>query len=330
MKVLSTVLVSFVCVIFFWSIDQQKRLDEFALGKETKVKFSYESDVVRHCEGITAEVNCITTEQLIFYKPDVLLLGNSQLHAVNQPFLGDSVVGDYISYSDTKKQKFLIISLPNANFCELTHQAQLILKRNRDLLVLISAVYDDTRSSDIRNSLFDKKPTGRNAILLRERSERFLLTFLQKYLNFEQVLSDMKARLLVSLYMARNTIFRINASTIRPKNNRAYLENFNCLERLIAEHQDVRIKLYIAPIRNDVKLPYNLDDYAKFKVDIKELEEKYGNTTYYNFEKLVPDHLWGAKDSTNLTGQPELDFMHFQTLGHQILAKVIKKIVNEK
>ena len=39
-----------------------------------------------------------------------------------------------------------------------------------------------------------------------------------------------------------------------------------------------------------------------------------------NYESIVPGELWGYKEATNLMDEREIDFMHFQYRGHQILA----------
>ena len=49
---------------------------------------------------------------------------------------------------------------------------------------------------------------------------------------------------------------------------------------------------------------------------------------FYNFEKIVPGELWGYKGSTNLLEKREVDYMHFQYKGHQILADSLIKYLN--
>ena len=80
--------------------------------------------------------------------------------------------------------------------------------------------------------------------------------------------------------------------------------------------------LYIAPIRNDFKIPYNLEDYNSFKKFIKGISNK-NEINFVNFEKIIPNYLWGTKPGTNLGTKTEIDFMHFQGPAHKILSENI-------
>ena len=48
-----------------------------------------------------------------------------------------------------------------------------------------------------------------------------------------------------------------------------------------------------------------------------------------NLENAIPNNLWGLKDSTNLSGNFELDFFHFKGDGHIKLAYIFKEIINK-
>ena len=80
--------------------------------------------------------------------------------------------------------------------------------------------------------------------------------------------------------------------------------------------------MYNVPIRNDVKIPYKIDDYSKFKNDLDYLSKKY-LFKYINLENIVPNNLWAEKTSTTLSNETEIDFMHFKEKGHEILAENI-------
>ena len=323
-----TIFSAVLMILSFVVFSSSRDLDEFALDKQTKVKFSTSSSIVRHCEGVTPNKECITTEQSIFTNPDVLLLGNSQLHAVNQPNLGENVVGDFISNLEKNGQKYLIVSLPNGNLCEFTNQAEIFAKNTEDLTVLLSAVFDDTRTSNLRQSLKSNLQPNNEQLLLREKVEQILRVNLQRYFYFDDIFENMRGKILISLYRLRNFIFGINASTVRPKNNYAYYKNLECMNQFISNYPRIRLQIFIAPIRNDAKLPYNQSDYARFKLDVLALTENSQNASFRDFEKIVPNRFWGTKESTNISGQPEIDFMHFQSFGHRILANKLLEIVN--
>ena len=81
--------------------------------------------------------------------------------------------------------------------------------------------------------------------------------------------------------------------------------------------------LYIVPIRNDVQIPYDLMQYNSFKEEAGAIANEYSNVMFKNLEGLVPAKLWGTKASTTIGEEEEVDFMHFQAGGHQILADSI-------
>ena len=81
----------------------------------------------------------------------------------------------------------------------------------------------------------------------------------------------------------------------------------------------VRVLVYVVPIRDDVEIPYVQAEYASFKEELGALVRAKGGT-FANYESLISGRYWGSKDSTNVGGKAELDFMHFQVAGHRLLA----------
>jgi lysophospholipase L1-like esterase len=94
-----------------------------------------------------------------------------------------------------------------------------------------------------------------------------------------------------------------------------------------AKNNNVKVILYIPPIRKDVILPYEKADYQKFKKDILNL--KAVNCMVLDFDDIVPGKLWGYKEATNLLEKREVDYMHFQFKGHQILADSLFRYIKE-
>ena len=103
-----------------------------------------------------------------------------------------------------------------------------------------------------------------------------------------------------------------------------YWKNYQALEVLlsIAISKELEVFVYIVPIRDDYKIPYQHDEYINFKRDIKNLSIK-KNIEFINLEKTVPNSLWGEKISTSVINQKEIDFMHFKSEGHDLLAEAI-------
>ena len=94
----------------------------------------------------------------------------------------------------------------------------------------------------------------------------------------------------------------------------------------------INLFLYIPPIRNDVKLPYDIDDYNKFKNEIEHKSKRYDQFIYYDdFSEIVPSIFFGLKSSTTLNNKKEeIDFMHFQFKGHKILGETLLNFYNSK
>ena len=86
--------------------------------------------------------------------------------------------------------------------------------------------------------------------------------------------------------------------------------NLEALKALIetAQHANIEVLTYIAPIRNDVPIPYDEDEYSNFKEEVATITRNAGGT-FFNLEELVPNENW--------------DFMHFQSEGHERLANAI-------
>jgi hypothetical protein len=107
----------------------------------------------------------------------------------------------------------------------------------------------------------------------------------------------------------------IKPTTIRKMIPARYARNMDALRVLLQDAQErkVHVITYIAPIRQDVPLPYDLAEYGKWKAVVEELSRTY-SATHINLEKLVPGELWGSYVSN------DVDFMHFRGQGHQMLA----------
>ena len=84
--------------------------------------------------------------------------------------------------------------------------------------------------------------------------------------------------------------------------------------------------MYVAPIRHDINLPYNANEYSSYKNNLKKKAQE-TLSYFYNLEKIVPGKFWGEKGGSTLGVKNEVDFMHFQEEGHKILAAEIIKIL---
>lgn len=137
--------------------------------------------------------------------------------------------------------------------------------------------------------------------------------------------AEIRGRLFFELYKLRNSLFNINAQTKRKKIKSRYDANILALINILEDGQrkNLKIILYIPPIRKDVEFPYVKEEYNNFKKEIKSLAKKYNKVYYEDLDSLVAGKYWGFKSSTTFNGKAEYDFMHFQNQGHRILSDTL-------
>lgn len=336
--------------------------EELALGKETFSPYIFLKDGTRvyakhqdrvvHCAALE---NCFENFSKNKETPVVLWLGNSQLHAINQ-YKDTDLLASEILYGNLQKEGYdlLTISHPSANLQEhYTISEYAKLKLNLDSVIL-GIVFDDLREDGVRNDVgkflndkslsaalsetkIGRKIIKKNSDVLdieddygglsmtfQDKTERLLSEQLESKTELWERRAYLRGVAFNTLYKARNYIFNINPSTKRKMIKPRFEDNWNALEQLIDLYNSssINVYVYIAPIRGDVEIPYVLNEYDDFKQKLALLASE-KDAYFMNYEDLVPAKFWGMKDSTSVSGLPELDFMHYQYDGHKILSNKI-------
>jgi hypothetical protein len=345
----------FACLaaVFIWKPNIV--LNDLALGSMTTSVFAKEQGNKIHCTDFSDYRDCKSS----FYKSrkrnNILWFGNSQLHAVNQYKLGDETAPKILNRMFSSTETYVLaFSQPNANFSE--HEALLdhVLVDFPTKVLILPLVFDDTRETGVRSTLiksnepldfsenknnqnldvssFEKREphnigsnfSKKDAFDGEVRLERKVNKWINSVVNRDKL----KAEIFIALYNLRNFIFRITPSSKRRLIRTRYNENMAALSRLLINAKKAQIIVigYIAPIRNDVALPYFADEYETFKRDTRKMFDDKA-FQLYDLESLVPGKFWGVKNSTSLSGEPELDFMHFRGEGHKLLADRIYEIL---
>lgn len=188
-----------------------------------------------------------------------------------------------------------------------------------------SGILEKGQINDAINKSFNSDLLGLQGSI-QEHSERYLSHQLAEWSNFWRLQPEIRGNIQLALYRLRNTIFGITASTIRRVIPVRYTKNLLALDELlsIATKKNIKLLIYLPPIRNDVKIPYDSHEYSLFKEDVKRILSGY-KLKFYDYERVVSNDFWGMKDSTNSSDELELDFMHFQSGGHHQLAKVLEQ-----
>ena len=344
------IILSFI-TLYWVSISTKNNINfnDLALGEETVSYFGTVKNKRVHCMDENDLDLCLDSYFNYGKKNDVTLwLGNSQLHAINQKQKGQETATVKLHKLATKYKEYLIsVSQPNDNLQEHFLLAAYLIKKLPVKYIILPVVFDDMREDGVRFSLkylledqttidlikdyetgkkllTQNKNSNKNLNIdenLQDKSESYLNKKLSNVWPLWSERSQFRGSLFNFLYRLRNYVFQINPSTTREILPGEYKKNFQALNSLIQITKENKIKLiiYNVPIRNDVKIPYDNEDYSKFKKDLINISNK-NSLKFLNLEMIVPNNLWGKKFLQQFL-KKELDFMHFKEQGHEILAK---------
>lgn len=346
-------------------ITQQKLdFENMALGEETKAYYAQYENSPLHISKLEEKAlsELKSGWEKRGGKDVLLILGNSQTHSINQLKESDMTYNEklFLDYKDSLDA--LTISFPNANLQELYYTFNYTSLEYPVKTLVLPIFMDDLREDGMRDvylkgiakEKFFLKDTSALSVsineeiaaflnkkdeittntdnaglreTIQEKSENYLNNALSEKWSLWKNRKKVRGQIFTSLYNLRNTVFGINAQTKRKMIPRNYKKNIQALTTMLdlAKTKKVKVLLYIPPIRQDVEVPYNLKEYAKFKEEIESLAEAYDVVTFANLEAIVPGEYWGVKKSTNASGKAELDFMHFQYEGHNRLYQSLKE-----
>jgi len=289
----------------------------------------------------------------------LLWLGNSQLHGINQYKQGDrnAVEALHVALQPSGKD-VIAFSLPNADLQEHYLLFAYFVAHFKLDQLLIPVFLDDTRENGIRNTLVDvpldlsvrkilaATPSGAKILeqvedsapgttsegstetagikaTIQEKAETAITGWLTGHSQIWRSREQARGDIYLLLYNTRNKIFGIRPESQRkmiPANYQANMAAFEAILSL-AQQKNIRVQVYIPPIRNDISLPYDPGEYSTFKQYVAELCKKY-QAGWINLEKVVPDQYWKI-NKPGKDGASTLDFMHFEAPGHEILADTL-------
>lgn len=346
-----------VCLYYFYNqLNVDINYNEFALGEENTTSVEFFNDIQIHCTDFNIVNDCIYGYHSSRpNEPVILWLGNSQLHTINQMQKNDFSAPYILHTHSTNDSKYLItFSQPNANLQENLLLFEYFFKKLPIETLILPLVFDDMREAGIRASLLkaldnrnviealSESEVGQRILLkankkgsignefsgldgtLQKKVELFINNELKNNWKIWDKREQFRGHFFTSIYLFRNSLLGINPSSVRKKIPGRYANNINAFSAILksANKKQVKVILYIAPLRDDVAIPYDLGEYKDFKEDIEKVS-KLSGIEVINFESLVPFNYWGTKDSTSLSMEQEIDFMHFKAGGHQLLADAI-------
>lgn len=345
---------------------EMRAAEDFALGIETSSYFARDSNYPIHLNRFRQlEMDSFLSGwRRRGSKPVQLFLGNSQTHAINQLKPGQCNYVQLIRKRDEPDMESMALSIPNASLQEMLVATQWLLVEGGVKIerLILPVFYDDLRESGIRDSYFpllinSKFRLGENmrssvAVnnylnalqtpgedqtekdlagvrkTTQEKSERWLNEQLSENWALWAKRETMRGRLFIFLYQLRNTVFGIDAQTVRKIIPERKAANMDALEDLLGLAPQVQILVYIPPLRTDVQPPYDMSAYELFKQELKTKCAGREGIRFADLQDLVPGVYWGVKDPTGLQNKPEYDFMHFRFEGHQLLDSALRSSLN--
>lgn len=288
----------------------------------------------------------------------ILWLGNSQLHTINQYRPNDHLAPYWLHHSLNQDACAWVngISLPNANFQEYLTLLTYATLSNKPSIVVLSLVFDDLREDGLRddfrilqsetmheklalsdagidilkkltaNSVNEENMTNNQGLegFVQKHFEDALTAYLGIHLPIWNERPNLRAKLMTDLYFLRNFVLGIKSTSTRKQIPNRYKKNMAALEATfnLLKHAKIPTIAYIAPIRGDINIPYDAQEYNAWKNQINQLTEIY-KIDLLNIEAIVPSEKWGTYHAD------EIDFMHFQGDGHKILSRAIEPAVRK-
>lgn len=354
----SGAVVGLILLAFLFS-PQDTNFEELALGGLSASVMASANGYRIHCGDSRDVALCLAGVQAAGFPNVVLWLGNSQLHAVNQLKNGETNAPRKMFDGLIKHGYYLMtLSQPNANLQEHFVAFEYMAIHAPVNVLLLPLVFDDMREEGIRKEIAElaldaetrnallRSPTGRNVMesaikaadtddtsgiahTVQQKVESVIDQWLDANSELWRSRPEIRGQLFNGLYMLRNWVLGIKPTSKRKTIPARYAQNFDALKSLIGRAGEIGVKviMYIAPIRNDVEIPYVRREYEKFKAEMEEMA-MINHAAFFNLEALVPNEYWGSKPASTLGGESELDFMHFQAAGHAVLAVKLEEIVS--
>ena len=340
---------------------RQTNFDELAVGElGTSIYANHRGHPI-HCKGVSDASDCVEGARARRHPAAALWLGNSQVHSVMQLQPDEeSAPPQLFRRLEPHGIDLLTFTQPNANLQEHYVLYEYLRQRVPLEILILGVVFDDLRETGLRADIeaavedpavraqLERSEVGRRLLddegqvqiaggdlagvsdTFQEHSERWVNEWLEAHVPLWQLRPEARGSLFRELYRLRNTVFGITPQTKRRTIRGRYQANMAAVETLLgsAAEAGIDVLVYVVPLRGDLDIPYDVDEYRSFKRELARRTREHG-ATFADLDKLVPPEHWGEKSSTSLADQAELDFMHFRATGHALLARALGDLLEE-
>lgn len=332
--------------------------DASALGAYSNSIYAKRDGFPIHCEPGAEFIHCVDGIDHRKAARNIVWFGNSQLHAINQYQQYDLNAPALLSARLAADGAYLVtFSQGNANLQEHYVMFEYLRARVSLRQIILAVVFDDTREDGLREevAVMVRDPDMRARLMRddygrhllerpsaeslaigadasnspQDRVESWLDQKLDQNVPVWHARPQMRGDFFIGLYRLRNTAFGITPSTKRKKIPGRYTENMDALAAILksAHAVGIDVLIYNAPVGIEQgQRPYVESEYRQFKSEVQVLAERYA-AVYANLEDLIPEQLWGQKDSTGLKSTAETDFMHFTSAGHMVLTSHLEGLL---
>ncbi|MCC6525624.1 MAG: hypothetical protein IT373_23445 [Polyangiaceae bacterium] len=286
----------------------------------------------------------------------VILAGMSQMYAINDPRPGDETIVEHLddklrqhgvrafglaapnmhneeallylvaaaSRPETRPAAFVYgLCFDKFRNVDLRPALQRFLRSRADVQDRLRALCAEPAGrypracEKIRSSLASLEDVATGTAQHDESIEGWLRDALGRAVPIIGAREALNARLQYELYLLRNWLFRIRATSKRPILHSRYELNRELLALMadVARAEGIELVLYVIPLNPQAENPYVPEEYEAFKSWSAAFADERG-VPFANLEDVVPRDDWG------LLGD-EPDFKHFRAEGHRRTAEAL-------
>ncbi|MBX2916329.1 MAG: hypothetical protein KF856_13745 [Cyclobacteriaceae bacterium] len=287
----------------------------------------------------------------------VLLIGNSQLHAINYYNHDDHLTIYYLNKlasNAPKPTQFIQLSSPNINYQEVLLYYLTLRSKNAlpqglvigcpyrtfhlfslrkdflkqlenlslDSISLSKEVMDYFKTMQSTIKTVSKSAATDNS--LQVKTENWITTFMEESWQAYRYRENLRAIMKVFPGIAYRFIFKTNVYYAGTEAIESLNMNFlnQLIELCIQDH--VELFIYQPPQPKINVFPYDKTDYTNRFKHIEAQSHRSNLIHFRALENIVPNEFWGNDNAGRL------DIFHFKDEGHRILADSLYKYVKEE